>query len=352
MDSSHLNRFRDVVNEYGLILRIFRNCNGKNKWACICSAMDWIQIGLYGIDETSLERSNTDRASVKMITVVSCIDVMWEGIQQLHRVFFNTNGIPYKGNTEIFDKEIDDNRYWKDIRAAFAAHPTSLEGKEDGERRFASWSGGNFGKSGDFSVILYSNNPQKESEVFDISFSQILEFATSRYRYLNVLAVKVEEIKEQWLEKWRKTPVLYSGDMIDDIGMMIKENANRADNDSLHYRLEEIKQAFETKPLGEKNINAVNRYREALKNELQEIGKCLQEMDYEHEYQMVDDCAAQKYIYANQHIFEPEKGLVNWGVERLKEPLGQYIDLDDWETIDELQVIVRAGWWIYNQESE
>ena len=127
MDASLINKFRNKVNEHNLILHIYRNYNGKNKWNVICSAMDWVQIGVFGSDVSALERTNSDQDSVKVITFLSCIDVMWEGIQQLHRVFYNTDSIPFKGDRNIFHKAMDDNRYWKEIRAAFAAHPCNLE---------------------------------------------------------------------------------------------------------------------------------------------------------------------------------------------------------------------------------
>ena len=80
MDSSLIKEFRNKVNKHDLILHIYQNYNGKNKWNIICSAMDWIQVGVSGIDINTLERTNSDQASVKVITYISTIDVMWEGI--------------------------------------------------------------------------------------------------------------------------------------------------------------------------------------------------------------------------------------------------------------------------------
>ncbi len=144
--------------------------------------MDWIQIGIAGIDKSILERDNSDSASIKFMTFISCIDVMWEGVQQLHRVFFDETRIPYAGKNEIFQQDMDDNQYWKEIRAAFTAHPTNLDGHKDRERRFASWSGGGFGNKGDFCVLIYSNDPDQVSPIsFDIKFDDIYQFAASRY---------------------------------------------------------------------------------------------------------------------------------------------------------------------------
>ena len=350
MEASVINAFRDKVNEYDIILHIYHNYNGKNKWNVICSAMDWIQVGVSGIDISTLERTNTDQASVKVITFLSCIDVMWEGIQQLHRVFFDTIDIPFTDDKSIFNKDIDDNRYWKEIRAAFAAHPTNLDGTVKGEKRFASWSGGGFGKSGDFSVIVYSNDPNKDHELFDISFAEIIDFATKRYNYLNTLMKRADEITDQWCEKLRTTPIILYGEELADITMLLKENGKRLDNDYIEYRLEVIKTVFEVETHGEKNTKAVNRYRDVLKKEIQLIYQILQNMDLNYEYESsADDSGDLTYSYENQHIFEPRKGMLGWAVDRLKKPLGKYVDLDSWESIEELQVLVRAGWWMYNQ---
>lgn len=351
MEASLINAFRDKINEYDLILHIFRNYNGKNKWNVICSAMDWIQVGVSGVDSSILERTNTDQASVKMITFLSCIDVMWEGIQQLHRVFFDTTEIPFTNDKSVFKKDLDDNRYWKEIRAAFAAHPTNLDGTVKGEKRFASWSGGGFGKSGDFSVIIYSNDPQKDYVHFDINFNEIMDFAAKRYDYLNTLMKRTDEIIAQWCEKWRNTPIVFSGDELVDIKTLLKENRDRFDNDYYEYRLKVIKIAFEVDVHGEKNINAVNGYRKVLEKEIQMIYQILQDMKLDYEYEpAADDTASIAYNYDNQLIFEPDKGMLSLAVDRLRKPLKKYVDFDSWETIEELQVLVRTGWWMYNRE--
>ena len=71
------------------------------------------------------------------------------------------------------------------------------------------------------------------------------------------------------------------------------------------------------------------------------------DLDYEPDY---TDYADPEYNYQNQQIFEEKYGLLNWSVECLKTPLGQYADLDNWETVKELQVLVRAAWWKAGQK--
>lgn len=80
-----------------------------------------------------------------------------------------------------------------------------------------------------------------------------------------------------------------------------------------------IKAAFEVEIHGEKNIDAVNGYRDALKKEILLICQILQDLDLNHEYKPVaHDSGTLAYNYENQHIFEPSKGMLGWAVEKLK----------------------------------
>lgn len=82
MDNSIINDFRDCVNAHGTVYQMYKNQNNKNQWGIICSAMDWISVSIEGISFKSLELNNTNRASIKIMTFIMCIDLLWEAIQQ------------------------------------------------------------------------------------------------------------------------------------------------------------------------------------------------------------------------------------------------------------------------------
>ena len=72
------------------------------------------------------------------MTFIVCIDVLWEAIQQLHRVLFNTQEIPFVEEKSVFRHklfETTDNEYFKTIRACFATHPVNLKDDFSGERK-------------------------------------------------------------------------------------------------------------------------------------------------------------------------------------------------------------------------
>lgn len=71
----------------------FSNINGKNKWNGICSAMDWITVAVDGIDFTPnlTYIGHRTSGSIIVLTLILRIALIKEGIEQLHRVFYDTN---------------------------------------------------------------------------------------------------------------------------------------------------------------------------------------------------------------------------------------------------------------------
>lgn len=84
MDRKLFDVFREKVNEHDLVFQMYHDRNGKDQWSIICSAMDWIEVVIDEIDEKKLSRENDNASSVKIMTFINCIDVLWEAIQQLH----------------------------------------------------------------------------------------------------------------------------------------------------------------------------------------------------------------------------------------------------------------------------
>lgn len=282
MENDLLRGFRNKVNKEGMIFHIFRNKDNKNRWSILCSAMDWIEVALEGIDPALLSRENDNKSSIRMITFVSCIDILWEAIQQIHRVLFDTNEIPFKDDNSIFKQDVSDNIFFKTIRACFAAHPVNLQEvyPDDvrNERWFASWSGGTFSKK-DFSVILYSNIPDKESRFFNVSFSELMQFAKSRYFYLNELMKQMDLIILEYKCNYKKIAIENKTEIDERITLLIEENKKRLDCAYYNDELNRIRFIFKQSNFkNSKNQKVVDVYRKDLLLELEEIHNHLQDM--------------------------------------------------------------------------
>lgn len=294
MDRYLADKFREKVNECDMVYHIYHNRNGRNQWSIICSAMDWLDVVVGEIDISRLDRANDNQSSIKMITFISCIDVLWEAIQQLHRVFVSTSSLPFHTDSTVFtDKlyESSDNEYFKTIRACFSAHPVNLNDRFNGgekERRYASWSGGGFGHK-DFSVILYSNKVGCDTITLDISFSELMDFAQKRYQYLEDLIAEIDKQIRLYKKEWRGKSIVKSQNPLEQIMTLQHENTVRLDNDYYRYELNKMYIVFGTSVQNEQNQKAVNIFRHALQRPIQEFYENIQEM-------RISEIASQKIL--------------------------------------------------------
>ena len=72
-------KLRKRINESKFICNQYCNIQGKNKWNCICSAMDWIDVGIFNI-ETALNEfiyAESMQKSIKFYYYITFIDIIW-----------------------------------------------------------------------------------------------------------------------------------------------------------------------------------------------------------------------------------------------------------------------------------
>lgn len=358
MDSKLIRDFRTRVNKDDWVLHQYQNINGRNKWNIICSAMDWISVSVEEIDIAKLSRTNDNQASILMMKFISCIDVLWEGICQLHRVFFNTKDIPFHGESIIFsDKIVDkcDNEYFKTIRACFSAHPINIDENiktqtnnfKGQERWYASWSGGGFGKR-DFSVILYSNNPAQDDVYFDISFDELMRFAQTRYNHLKMIMKEIDRQQNEYIRIQKNKRIRKCKDPVEQIKILHDENSKRLHSDYYNYTLQKLEIIFRTNITSPHNKLLVDAYRKILRPSITEIFGNIQMMKNS---ELKSDNLTEvrfspplMYIFAKlcDYVFG-EGSYFPIDGESFAEHLGSVIDFSDFQTYDELYVLVLTA---------
>lgn len=360
MDKDIIKCFRDEVNKQDLVLQMYRNYKGKNFWNIICSAMDWIDVVVETIDTKNLSNKNDNDSSVKVMTLITCIDVLWEAVQQLHRVFFDTDAIPFEDRTEVFQHRLfpaTDNNYFKTIRACFATHPINLNDyftcDKQKERRYASWSGGGFSK-GDFSVILYSNFPDKDALFLDIYFDELMKFAEQRYCYLNTIAEEIDQQRKQYLNIWKNKKIERTDSINHQILVLIEEATQRFNNDYYNYELEKLKIIFSTPIISPQNLRVADQYRAALKSEVDELFTALQEMqliDLESTRNINDSCPTKcQYEFSKlSDVVFGNDPIHLISIDTFEVYLGDLIDFKSVESEGELYAIIKAGFFMLNK---
>ena len=346
LDLQLITDFRNKANENWTLMHIFQNHNGKNGWNKICSAMDWITVGAEGVDVSLLSSDNSNDASRRMMLFLSCIDVMWEGISQLHKVLYETDKIPLEDEHVVFKQKKNDNKFFKKIRAIFMAHPVNLQdvyGKSD--QWYASWSGGQFSKE-DFYVYLYSDIPGKDPVRFSVSFSDLMEFANRRYMLLTDFITKIDEIVEEYNQKWREIIIPVSEDPVEYISILMTENKNRWTNDWIRNRLDYLFDAFTVSPSEEKNIKILEEYQSALRKEIDEIHQMLQSVDYGHDLNETPVNIPHNMMYMYDQLYDGIPAIENIGVKAFRSIVSDIVDIDDSALdMEGVRVLIDAAMW-------
>lgn len=281
IDIELITKFRDKVNSNSyFVLQKYKNVNDKNQWNIICSCMDWISVAIRNIDDMKNDHTNVDILSMQIYSYISAIDIIFEAITQLNRVLTGSNSIPFKNDNSIFQKNtlfrfMDDNTYFKQIRAIFGAHPVNINHQSG--QWFASWPYNQSIDDHDFQVRLYSNKINQDDITFGIQFKELDEFLNSRYLYLDTLIKIIDNQYNEYILEKNKQPIKSNKNTIKQLEILLEEAKNRLDNDYYIYAVVDLLKIFNTKLLSDHSLE--KKYKEELKKVIDEIYKNLQNME-------------------------------------------------------------------------
>ena len=283
--SDLINQFRDRVNKNNFVLNTYYNIGGKNLWNCICSAMDWITVA---VDYLSSKNENYFRnmhtLSMDLFTYISSVDIIFESVKQLHRVFCNNKTIPFENAKGLFKNNKyckDDNTYFKLIRACFGEHSVNLNDFFSGfekEKRFASWSFG-ISYNGEFSVALYSNIPDVETIFMTIYIEEIDMFLEKTYLYLENLIDAINTHEKKFVLKFQQQKIAIEYDALKQIEILKQENDRRYKNDYYNEILDYLSLVFSTNISSADNLPIVNRYQKNTESVIKELYDAIQNME-------------------------------------------------------------------------
>jgi hypothetical protein len=242
-----IHQFRDFVNSFHTdsIIHHYSNVDGKNYWSCLCSAMDWLTEADGALPEFQKRANGKNAGWIDLYGYISCIDVILEATEQLHRCVFGVAGKPTDllFSTRCFvtkPKEFAgllDRAYFKEIRSAFGAHPVNLHdslitrSSKQKANRYASWvlssERGQTSDDFDFSVRLYSNLKGVEDYTLGVKLAELKKFCE---HYQSHLENVVAEIKRQYgvfANECRKRPIGRSDDIVEQWNILIREARDR-----------------------------------------------------------------------------------------------------------------------------
>ncbi|MDN5047935.1 hypothetical protein O8C97_08805 [Aliarcobacter butzleri] len=281
IDIELITKFRDKVNSNSyFVLHRYKNMNEKNQWNIICSCMDWISVAIRNLYNMKNDNNNIDVLSMQTYLYISSIDIIFEAIKQLNRVLAGNNSIPFENDNSVFKKNtpfehMDDNTYFKHIRATFGAHPVNLNDKSG--QWFASWPYKDSMNEYDFQVRLYSNKINQDDITFGIKFSELNNFLNSRYSYLNDLIEMIDNKYNTYVLEQKEQIINTDNNIVKQLEILLEEAKNRLNNDYYFYAITDLLKIFNTQ-LSSNNF-LEKKYKEELKKVIDEIHKNLQNME-------------------------------------------------------------------------
>lgn len=273
-----ISDFRELVNSNsGFVCNVYRNKDGKNYWNIICSCMDWLTVSIRYLQNAPELDSNIDVRVMQMFSLISSIDLVFESITQLHRVFIDTKTLPFAGEKECFSERLfneDDNSYFKTIRASFGAHPVNLN--HSTSKRFASWPFDSLTNSGELMVYLYSSKINEEDLRMSLNSNELFAFLNKRYNYLDVISQTIEDLYNNFKDKLVSQPIKYIASPLEQLYVLKNESVKRLDNDYYKGIINDLIMVFETDQLAPELEGMATDYKESLFPLINEIRTNLQ----------------------------------------------------------------------------
>jgi hypothetical protein len=318
INSDLIENVRKKINgNSNFLLGEYVNVNGKNHWSLICSCMDWITVAITFLQSIAFNRDDINVMTMQVYSYISAIDIVYESINQLHRVIEGNQNLPFKGRKTIFADNLifcDDNAYFKQIRAAFGAHPVNLN--DVNGKWFASWPNhGLSSKGNDFELFLYSCDINKPDIIFGLKFAELNDFLLERYSYLLVLDKEIDKQFEAFRSKKIAEQIENSNNLLEQLKILKVESEKRLNSDYYRYAIDELITIFSNQLANSNLCEKEQIYKDKLGFLIEEIKSNLQSMD-------LKDFLNHKVLYPDypSSIHYPVSKLFNCGFDALKDP--------------------------------
>ncbi len=345
---------REKVNETNFILAKYQNYNSRDQWNCICSSMDWLDVGMTNIGKALDELKSSDglETCIKFYQYICCIDIVWESIYQLHRVFINPQTVPFKNQSNIFQRKIfdkDDNGYFKEIRSCFGAHSVNLNSRQEFGLKFASWSTHD-GTPTEMSVLLYSNIPNSGFEKVTVTVDELKSFYEKRCQYIQQIIDAIDNIAFNYKEEMQNTVIPKSNDLIEQITILKNASQQRFGGGILVEELKQIERFLTTDFSCKENKDTIEAFRQKVILGIDEIYDCFQNMNVDCNLEIEKLLLPQYmphdnhfgYEFANLYSKAILKIWKTYDVNSIKIPLEKYICFE-YKTEEELYWLTVIG---------
>lgn len=362
-----IRQFRDFVNRFhtNFVIHCYSNVEGKNYWSCLCSAMDWLTEAEDALPEFQKRANGKNAGWIDLYGYISCIDVILEATEQLHRCVFGVAGKPTDllFHTQCFIAKpnefasLTDRAYFKELRSGFGAHPVNLTDSQRTSshkhkaKRYASWvlssERGQPTDDFDFSVRLYSNLKGVEDLTLGVKLAELKTFCDQYQSHLETVVAEIERQYGVFANECRKRPIGRSDDIVEQWNILMREAGDRC----LGNWDAAVPDIFSANPKNPKNRKLLAAYQKALRTLIKGMTSAFQKMNDEgiqkigenfHQALYPPHPQAKGLSYSLQKLFTSD---LPYSVlkKEIEEFFGNQIDFRSISSDVERQVLVRAA---------
>jgi hypothetical protein len=325
--------------------------------------MDWMDIATEYLASIDTHDFIQKRFTMQVYAYISCIDIVFDCVKKLHGHFIDKKSIPFNGDSSIFNDNrlhLDDNQFFKHIRAAFGAHPIDLnEKKEDGQKgrnkRYASWPTSRVYQENDYTVMLYSENQTDSDIPLGFRIEQLQEFFQKRYLYLKIIEDAIMQEKKHFENAMRTVLIQRNENILAQLKILKEENQVRLGNDYYKEIIEKLESFYETSFIEKSNYHYIYKYHCMLTKGVEELFDNVQNVTIKeislYELLFPDPPLEGNFRYAFQTISEHSSGNYSkriLGLDAVTDFLEKPI-IFNYETDNELYWLVVIGLNIKNQ---
>ncbi len=364
------NKFREKANDHNFLCFQYSNKNEHDLWSCICSSMDWIDVGVQYIENFQPPNHPSLLNCMEIFSFIQAIDITYEAIKSLFWALVNNGEESKKGRSPFYEEKgcfssiknntITDDKFFKEIRACCGAHPTDLytyisDDEPKKQERYASWICAETNSS--FSVRLYPNDTSNKTITVNVSYAELMDYFEKRFYYLNNLIDKIDELFEVFREEKINDIIQKSSNPIEQLKILKDANADRLDNQYFDETIEQLLLFFNTQFESKENESIVENYREKLISGIDELYENIQKLEYK-EMKLnkllspptIDiEWFGYEYTALLAQVFENR--YKRYHFKTLTEPLKKYVNFDNIRTQSELYWLITIALNIVDEQN-
>lgn len=199
--------FENYLRNYKLSYFLRSKENNFSKENIIHSSVICIRFCVQEINKSKIFKGSTE--TIELYTLISIVDTLKEGLDQIYRVLYSRNNNEYGDDKELCFKDLPEpynklknSQCFKEIRSIFAIHPSNLKMPDNqADRRYADlcYAKSEFSKianrKGDFYTRIWTRTKNDEGTIyFPLYIENLIYFSKLIYSQLEEFIIRLKEI--------------------------------------------------------------------------------------------------------------------------------------------------------------